>query len=64
MMASTEGGMDIEKVAEENPEKIYKVTIDPSEGIKDYQIRQLGFNLLIPKEAFKSFQNKFICYLN
>ena len=46
--------MDIEKVAEENPEKIYKVTIDPSEGIKDYQIRQLGFNLLIPKEAFKS----------
>ncbi len=58
MMASTEGGMDIEKVAEENPEKIYKVTIDPSEGIKDYQIRQLGFNLLIPKEAFKSFSKQ------
>jgi succinyl-CoA synthetase beta subunit len=58
MMASTEGGMDIEKVAEENPEKIYKVMIDPSEGIKDYQIRQLGFNLLIPKEAFKSFSKQ------
>ena len=58
MMASTEGGMDIEKVAEENPEKIFKVTIDPSEGIKDYQIRQLGFNLLIPKEAFKSFSKQ------
>ncbi len=55
MMASTEGGMDIEKVAEETPEKICKIIIDPSEGIKDYQIRQLGFNLLIPKEAFKSF---------
>ena len=58
MMASTEGGMDIEKVAEETPEKIFKVLIDPSEGIKDYQIRQLGFNLLIPKEAFKSFSNQ------
>ena len=58
MMASTEGGMDIEKVAEENPEKIFKVAIDPSEGIKDYQIRQLGFNLLIPKEAFKSFSKQ------
>ena len=58
MMASTEGGMDIEKVAEETPEKICKVLIDPSEGIKDYQIRQLGFNLLIPKEAFKSFSKQ------
>ena len=58
MMASTEGGMDIEKVAEESPEKIFKVTIDPSEGIKDYQIRQLGFNLLIPKEVFKSFSKQ------
>ena len=58
MMASTEGGMDIEKVAEETPEKIFKVLIDPSEGIKDYQIRQLGFNLLIPKEAFKSFSKQ------
>ena len=58
MMASTEGGMDIEKVAEETPEKIFKVLIDPSEGIKDYQIRQLGFNLFIPKEAFKSFSKQ------
>ncbi len=58
MMASTEGGMDIEKVAEETPEKICKVLIDPSEGIKDYQIRQLGFNLLLPKEALKSFSKQ------
>ena len=58
MMASTEGGMDIEKVAEETPEKIFKVLIDPSEGIKDYQIRQLGFNLLLPKEALKSFSKQ------
>ena len=55
MMASTEGGMDIEKVAEETPEKIFKVALDPSEGIKPFQIRQLAFNLLIPEKAFKSF---------
>ena len=58
MMASTEGGMDIEKVAEETPEKIFKVILDPSEGIKPFQIRQLAFNLLIPEKAFKSFYNQ------
>ncbi len=58
IMASTEGGMDIEKVAEETPEKIFKVIIDPSEGIKEFQIRQLAFNLLIPKIAFKSFSKQ------
>ena len=58
MMASTEGGMDIEKVAEETPEKIFKVTLDPLGGISQFQIRQLAFKLLIPKEAFKSFNNQ------
>jgi len=58
IMASTEGGMDIEKVAEEKPEKIFKVTLDPSDGIKQFQIRQLAFNLLIPNTAFKSFNKQ------
>ncbi len=58
IMASTEGGMDIEKVAEETPEKIFKVILDPSDGIKEFQIRQLAFNLLIPKTAFKSFNKQ------
>lgn len=45
MMASTEGGMDIEKVAEETPEKIIKVWIDPAIGFGDYQARQIAFAL-------------------
>ena len=55
MMVSTEGGMEIEKVAEESPEKIFKVILDPSEGIKQFQIRQIAFNLKIPKDSFDSF---------
>ena len=45
MMASTEGGMDIEKVAEETPEKIFKVWIDPAVGFADFQARQVAFAL-------------------
>lgn len=45
MMASTEGGMEIEKVAEETPEKILKVWIDPAVGFQAYQARQLAFGL-------------------
>ena len=45
VMASTEGGMDIEKVAEETPEKIKKVWIDPAVGLADYQARQVCFAL-------------------
>ena len=55
MMASTEGGMEIEKVAEEMPEKIIKVTIDPLMGLSSFQARQLAFALDIPKEAMKDF---------
>ena len=60
MMASTEGGIDIEKVAEETPEKIHKIILDPSDGISSFQARQLAFKLLIPKEAFKSFNKQVI----
>ncbi len=49
-MASSEGGMDIEKVAEETPEKILKETIDPSVGFRGFQARKLAFGLGIPNE--------------
>ena len=55
MMASTEGGMEIEKVAEEMPEKIIKVILDPLMGLNSFQARQLSFALEIPKEAMKDF---------
>ena len=55
MMASTEGGMEIEKVAEEMPEKIIKVILDPLMGLNGFQARQLSFALGIPKKAMKDF---------
>lgn len=45
VIASTEGGMDIETVAEETPEKIIKVAINPETGIQPFQIRELAFFL-------------------
>ncbi len=55
MMASTEGGVDIEQVAEETPEKIHKVYVDPQVGFADYQGRQLAFMLgLEGKSVFKA----------
>lgn len=55
IMASTEGGVDIEEVAEHSPEKIHKVFIDPAVGLQGYQIRQLAFGLGLNKTAQKSF---------
>ncbi len=54
-MASTEGGVEIETVAEETPEKIIKVTIDPAVGITDFQTRQLGFSLGLTGKQVRSF---------
>ena len=45
LMLSKEGGMDIEDVAKETPEKIYKYTIDPSIGVPDYLAREAAFKL-------------------
>ena len=45
MMASTEGGMDIEEVAQATPDKILKVTIDPAVGIQPFHARKLAFGL-------------------
>lgn len=55
IMVSTEGGVEIEKVAEETPEKIIKEWIDPAVGLQAYQIRKLAFALGLEGEAFKSF---------
>lgn len=49
-MASSAGGMDIEKVAEETPELILKETIDPAVGLRAFQARNLAFGLGIPAE--------------
>lgn len=55
IMASTEGGVEIEKVAEETPDKIIKEWIDPAVGIQAYQARKLAFALGLEGNAFKSF---------
>lgn len=55
IMASTEGGVEIEKVAEETPEKILKEWIDPGLGLQQYQAKRLAFALGLEGEAFKSF---------
>ncbi len=55
IMASTEGGMDIEEVAHNTPEKIFKVSVDPSAGLLGFQKRDLGTALGLSGAALKSF---------
>lgn len=55
IMASTEGGVEIEKVAEETPEKILKVHIDPTIGLQPFHSRALAFGLGLAGDAYKSF---------
>ncbi|PSL51175.1 succinyl-CoA synthetase (ADP-forming) beta subunit [Salsuginibacillus halophilus] len=50
LMGSEEGGTEIEQVAEETPEKIFKEFIDPAVGLQGYQARRLAFNINIPPE--------------
>ncbi|MCX7878983.1 MAG: succinate--CoA ligase subunit beta, partial [Ignavibacteria bacterium] len=57
IMASTEGGVEIEKVAEETPEKIIKEWIDPEIGLMPFQARRLAFSLGLSGEIFKEFVN-------
>lgn len=54
-MASTEGGVDIEKVAHETPEKIFKVTVDPLVGVLPFQAREIGFKLGLNDNQIKQF---------
>lgn len=51
LMASEEGGTEIEEVAAQTPEKIFKETIDPVVGLSPYQARRIAFNINIPKES-------------
>jgi len=57
IMASTEGGVEIERVATETPDKIIKIAIDPIVGVMPYQTRELAFGLGLAKEQFKVFTN-------
>lgn len=50
LMASEEGGTEIEEVAEQTPEKIFKEYIDPVVGLTGFQARRIAFNINIPKE--------------
>ncbi|MFN7096103.1 MAG: ADP-forming succinate--CoA ligase subunit beta [Gammaproteobacteria bacterium] len=54
-MASTEGGVEIEKVAEEHPEKIQHIVVDPMVGVMPYQARELGFGLDLNNDQMKQF---------
>jgi len=61
IVASTEGGVEIEKVAHETPDRIFKIFIDPGYGLADYQLRELvfklGFNAAEQKNAIKLIRN-------
>ncbi len=56
-MASTEGGVEIEKVAEETPEKIFTITVDPMTGVMPFQCREVAFKLGLDDAQIKQFTN-------
>ncbi len=59
-MASTEGGVEIEQVAEETPEKILRAIIDPAVGAQPYQGRELAFKLGLQGQQIRQFANLFM----
>ncbi|MDP3032192.1 MAG: ADP-forming succinate--CoA ligase subunit beta, partial [Rhodocyclaceae bacterium] len=67
MMASSEGGMDIEEVAHQTPEKIIKVFVDPLVGLSDAQAKQLADGIGVPADsqakAIDTFKKLYICYM-
>jgi succinyl-CoA synthetase beta subunit len=67
MMASSEGGVEIEQVARENPEAIIREHIDPFLGLRDYQARNLASGINLPREHWKAFTKiahaLFNCYM-
>jgi succinyl-CoA synthetase beta subunit len=60
IMASEAGGMDIEAVAEETPEKIIKVYVDPLAGINPYHCREAAFGLKLPASIIKPFSQMLV----
>ncbi len=67
MMASSEGGVDIEEVAARAPEKILTVAVDPFLGLREYQARDLALGIGLPREQWAAFtricQGLYECYL-
>ena len=55
MMASAAGGVDIEEVARETPEKIVRTTVDPTTGLRDYQARSVAYDLGLSGNQVKEF---------
>ncbi len=55
IIASTEGGMEIEEVAEETPEKIIRLSVDPAFGFQAYEGRSVAFQMGLPKEVIGQF---------
>jgi succinyl-CoA synthetase beta subunit len=55
MMASAEGGVEIEQVAKEHPEAIIRVTIDPFLGLRGYQANQIAMGIGLAREQFRAF---------
>ncbi|RPI49632.1 MAG: ADP-forming succinate--CoA ligase subunit beta [Chloroflexi bacterium] len=55
IMASSEGGVEIEEVARVTPERIFRISIDPSLGLQQYQGRELAFSIGLPKDLVSSF---------
>ncbi len=64
IMYSTEGGMDIETVAEKTPHLIFKEEIDPKVGIQEFQARKIAFNLKLDGLAFKNMVKFIIALYN
>jgi succinyl-CoA synthetase beta subunit len=68
MMASAAGGMDIEEVARETPEKIIRVAIDPFLGLREYQTRQIAYGIGLKREMIKDFntiaQGLYRCFVD
>ncbi|HVS52510.1 MAG TPA: ADP-forming succinate--CoA ligase subunit beta [Opitutaceae bacterium] len=66
IVASTEGGVEIEKVAHDTPEKITKIFVDPAYGLADFQVRELifklGFTGAEAKNAAKLIRNLYTCF--
>lgn len=62
IMYSTEGGMDIEAVAEKTPHLIFKEEVDPKVGLQGFQCRKIAFNLQLSGDAFKN-MTRFIAVL-
>ena len=67
MMASTEGGMEIEEVAHKSPEKIFRVVINPGTGFEDFHGRTLALALGLPLESMKTavefFKGVYNCFM-